>query len=292
MLYLESFSLPSADNEDTFVLSYPYQLEMQCYTHNVYPFKIFPQKKLRQLEFAPVTMLCGGNGSGKSTLLNIIAEKLRLERSAPFNNTPYFEDYLSYCRPCFARGSSAPSGSKLIASDDVFDMLLDLRAINAGIADRREKLFEEYYKNKNAAYSFKSLDDYEALKLSNEAKRHSKSEYVSKRLPKEVSGGSNGESAFAYFAHEIVEGALYLLDEPENSLSVKLQKELLSFIEDSVRFFGCQFIISTHSPVLLSMRGAKIYDLDSVPVSEKKWTELPNIREWFEFFESFRESFL
>lgn len=292
MLYLESFYLASADNEDSFVLSYPYQLEMQCYTHNVYPFKIFPQKKLRQLEFAPVTILYGGNGSGKSTLLNIIAEKLRLERSAPFNNTPYFEDYLRYCRPVFEKGTSVPIGSKLISSDDVFDMLLDIRAINEGVSDRREKLFEEYYKNKNTAYSFKSLDDYDALKLSNEAKRHSKSEYVSKRLPKEVSVGSNGESAFSYFAHEIGEGALYLLDEPENSLSVKLQRDLCELLQNSARFFGCQLVIATHSPILLSMKGAKIYDLDSVPVSEKKWTELPNIREWFEFFETHRESFL
>ena len=48
MLYLESFKLPTADNEDSFVLSYPYQLEMECYTHNVYPFKVFPQKKLEK----------------------------------------------------------------------------------------------------------------------------------------------------------------------------------------------------------------------------------------------------
>jgi len=63
MLYLKSFSLASADDEDGFVLSYPYQLEMQCYSHeNVYPFKLFPQKGLRELTFAPVTMLYGGNG--------------------------------------------------------------------------------------------------------------------------------------------------------------------------------------------------------------------------------------
>lgn len=292
MLYLESFSLASSDSEDSFILNYPYQLEMQCYTHNVYPFKIFPQKQLRRLEFEPVTILYGGNGSGKTTLLNVIAEKLKISRSAPFNNTPYFDDYIRRC--CFElfQRNSVPRNSKLIASDDVFDYLLDMRSINEGISDRREKLFEEYYDKRNNHYQLRSLDDYDELKSHNEAKRKTKSEYVTSRLPKEISGGSNGESAFSYFVHEIKGNALYLLDEPENSLSVKLQTELAEFIENSARFYNCQFIISTHSPFLLSMKNAKVYDLDAVPVTEKKWTELENVRIWFDFFEKHRKTLL
>lgn len=60
--------------------------------------------------------------------------------------------------------------------------------------------------------------------------------------------------------------------------------ELCQFIADSARFFGCQFVISTHSPFLLSMRGAKIYDLDSDPVDIRKWTELKNVRTYYRFF--------
>ena len=49
MIYLEKFELASALDEDGFILSYPYQLEMQCYSHtNVYPFKIFPPNFLRR----------------------------------------------------------------------------------------------------------------------------------------------------------------------------------------------------------------------------------------------------
>ena len=55
---------------------------------------------------------------------------------------------------------------------------------------------------------------------------------------------SNGESAFHYFAEKIGENALFLLDEPENSLSPERQQELVRFLEDSARFFGCQFVIS------------------------------------------------
>ena len=82
-----------------------------------------------------------------------------------------------------------------------------------------------------------------------------------------------------------------MLDEPENSLSVKLQNELRQFIEDSVRFYHCQFVISSHSPFLLSMKGAKVYDLDDTPVREKPWTELENVRIYYEFFERYREQF-
>ncbi|MBQ4067514.1 MAG: AAA family ATPase [Clostridia bacterium] len=292
MVYLDTFNVASADREDSFVLNYPYQLEMQCYTHNVYPFKVFPQKGLKRLEFEPITILYGSNGSGKSTLLNLIAEKLGLSRSAPFNNSPYFEDYLKLCDYTLHQRASIPKGSKLIASDDVFDFLLDVRAINEGVADRRETLFEEYNDKRHNRYQMRSLKDYEELKAHNEAKRKTKSQYTAERLPKEINGASNGESAFSYFANEIRENALYLLDEPENSLSVKLQMELAEFIENSARFFGCQFIISTHSPFVLSMKGAKVYDLDSTPVREKDWTELENVRLWFEFFQSHREKFL
>ena len=287
MLYLRSFSLASADDEDGFVLSYPYQLEMQCYSHeNVYPFKLFPQKGLRELTFEPVTMLCGGNGSGKSTILNVIAEKLGLEHSSPFNDTPYMKDYLSFCGYELApRVRRIPDGSRKITSDDVFDFLLDLRAINEGVDRRREELFREYEQTKeDPMIPLRSLADLEDLRRRNEAKNKTKSVYVSKRLPKELDGRSNGESAFDFFTERISENALYLLDEPENSLSAKLQGELVRFIEDSVRFFNCQFIISTHSPFLLSMRDAKIYDLDTVPVRERRWTELSNVRAYYELF--------
>ncbi|MBE6666124.1 MAG: AAA family ATPase [Ruminococcaceae bacterium] len=288
--YLESFALASRSDEDSFVLNYPYQLEMQCYSHtNVYPFKIFPQKRLKTLSFEPITILYGGNGSGKSTLLNIIAQKLKLSRTAPFNDTPYFVSYLEYCE--FSLAGALPKESRLIASDDVFDLLLDRRSINQKIDRKRNLLFEEYAEMRGMEYRFDSLSDYADLKRRNDAKRQTKSVYTAARLPKELNGMSNGESAFSYFTNEIKEDALYLLDEPENSLSPKLQTELAAFLADSARFYGCQFIISTHSPFLLAMKGAKIYDLDSVPVTSKPWTELENVREYYEFFKMHEREF-
>ncbi len=117
--------------------------------------------------------------------------------------------------------------------------------------------------------------------------------YVHKNclIPKNPREQSNGESAFFYFTSRLQEPGLYLLDEPENSLSTVRQIELRDFLENAARFFGCQFVIATHSPFLLSMRGAKVYDLDAAPAAVKRWTQLPDIRAAHEFFEAHRDEF-
>lgn len=291
MQFLKEFRLPSQRQEDDVILD-DIRLDMQCYSDNVYPFKIFPFKGLSELTFAPITMFYGGNGSGKSTLLNVIAEKLQLRRGAPFNKTPFYEAFVERCRANTA--GDIPKNSQIITSDDVFDYLLDRRAKNLGVEKRREELFEEYRVYKGASsprFNMRSLDDLDELKVRNEARHSTRSAYVSRRLKNEVRGRSNGESAFEYFTSQIQGNALYLLDEPENSLSARLQCELADFIEQSARFYGCQFVISTHSPFLLAMRGVKIYDLDSVPVRERCWTELENIRTYFDFFEAHKNQF-
>ena len=295
MLYLKEFTLPTERDEAGFLLSYPYQLEMKCFSHdNVYPFRLFPQKGLERLEFEPITIFYGGNGSGKSTLLNLIAKKLDIPSSAPINDTPYMEDYVSMCRYAFdSRTEKLPEGSLRIASDDVFDMLLDIRSVNGEIDRKREELFEEYYNTREKPMEpLRDLSQYEDFKRRIEAKSKTKSVYVSRRLPiAEMEGRSNGETAFYYFTQKLGENALYLLDEPENSLSPKLQRELSEHLENSARFFGCQLIISTHSPFLLAMKGARIYDLDSRPVQVKRWTELENIKEYYGFFEEHKREF-
>lgn len=137
----------------------------------------------------------------------------------------------------------------------------------------------------------KSLEDYEQLKRVNNARRKTQSRFVRGELMDNVREYSNGENAYRYFVENIGENALYILDEPENSLSPKRQLELKGFLEDSARYFGCQFIISTHLPFLLSLKGAKIYDLDEQPAKTKKWTQLENVRIYNEFFISHNDEF-
>lgn len=93
------------------------------------------------------------------------------------------------------------------------------------------------------------------------------------------------------FIESIVPDRLYILDEPENSLSCALQIELAKYIEGSARHFGCQFIIATHSPFLLAMEGAKIYNLDGDPATISKFWELPNMKLYNDLFKKYEGRF-
>lgn len=254
-----------------------------------YPFQVLSKHGLTRLDFEPVTILYGGNGSGKTTALNVIAEKLTLDRDTLYNRSNFFEDYTGMCD--YEEEMPIPKESRIITSDDVFDFMLNLRSINDGINLKREQLFADYLEDKYSHFQMKSLDDYERLKKVNMAKRKTQSRYVRENLMDNVREHSNGESAFIYFSEKINENGLYLLDEPENSLSPERQQELLRFLQDSARFFGCQFIIATHSPFLLSMNGAKIYDMDEEPVDIKRWTELDNVRAYYDFFKKHEHEF-
>lgn len=291
MLYLKSFTLPTERQEDGFLLSMTEpRMQMRCYSRtSSYPFKIFPQKALSKITFEPLTIFYGTNGSGKSTLLNIIAEKLQLIRSAPFNNTPFFEDYLRMC----SADAQPPRDAKIITSDAVFDFMLDMRAINDGVDRKREALFEEYDRNHdpNVHMQLQSLSQYEEFKQFRDAKKSTKSDYTYRRLPENIQNKSNGESAYAYFTEQITQDTLYLLDEPENSLSAAMQRELAQFLLESVRFYHCQLVISTHSPFLLAIKGAKIYNLDAYPAEVCRWTELEAVRTYYDFFREHDRAF-
>ncbi len=284
MMYLSQFSFPDKEKEYDFIMG----LKRTCYD-TVYPFQILSKNQLRVLDFEPITILYGGNGSGKSTALNVIAEKLNLNRDTLYNRTNFFEDYTRMCS--FEVDKNITQNSRIITSDDVFDFMLNLRTLNEGIDQKREDLFDDYLDAKYSKFQFKSLDDYEQLKKVNMARSKTQSKFVKGNLMGNLREHSNGESAFIYFADKIKDNGLYLLDEPENSLSPEKQQELLKFLEDSARFFGCQFIIATHSPFILSIKGAKIYDMDEEPVDIKKWTELSNVLAYYEFFKKHEKEF-
>lgn len=284
MLYLNNFTFPNADQEFDFFMS----IKRKCYD-SFYPFQVLSKKELTQIDFDRITILYGGNGSGKTTALNVIAEKLNATRESIYNKSNFFAQYVDMCG--FELGTELPDDKRIITSDDVFDYMLNIRTLNEGIDSKREDLFEEYLQAKYSDFKYRSLDDYEELKKVNLSRSKTQSKYVRKNLMSNIREISNGESAFLYFTEKIKENGLYILDEPENSLSAKKQLELVKYLEESARFFGCQFIISTHSPFILSMKGAKIYDLDTIPVETKPWTELENVRIYHEFFKKHENEF-
>ena len=288
MIYLESFSLPGQNAEEQFLND----IRRTCYT-SAYPFGVFMERQMPRFTFGDITILYGGNGSGKSTILNAIAEAMKIPHESPFNRSSFFEDYVRLCDWEATRhfNRDVLAKSRIIASDNVFDYLLNVRCLNQGIDNQREKLFEEYLDAKYSKFQFRGMGDYEDLRKVVEARRSTQSAYVRGRLMSNVRERSNGESALSCFVETIDENALYLLDEPENSLSAEKQLELLRFIGDSARFYRCQFILSTHSPFLLSAPGARIYNLDTDPPAPARWTELPNVRTYFDFFHRHRQEF-
>lgn len=282
-MYLRQFSFVDYDREWDFRLN-----EKRTCFDTMYPFFVLSKHGLVQLDFEQVTILYGGNGSGKTTALNVIAEALKLQRDSLYNRSAFFGDYVDMCKYVAA---DIPENSRMIASDDIFDFMLNLRSVNDGVDLKRDQLFDEYLYNKRKHFQMQSLDDFAQLKKSVSAKSKTQSKYVKEYLPQNLREHSNGESAFLYFTERITDNGLYLLDEPENSLSPQKQLELLRFLEDSARFFGCQFVIATHSPFLLSMRGAKIYDFDSEVVDVKRWTELESVRVYYDFFKKHKDEF-
>ena len=218
-----------------------------------------------------------------------MAEALGLSRSAPFNKSSFFPDYVKLCR--YEEQEPIPPESAVITSDDVFDFMLNLRSLNQGIDEKREELFQDYYAARHSRFRVRSLDDYDELKKRNSARSKTMSAFVREQLGGNVREQSNGESALWLFRDRIRSDALYLLDEPENSLSAGRQQELAEYLTESARLLGCQLVIATHSPFLLAIPGAKIYDLDSRPVTTASWTELPNVRAYYEFFRSHADKF-
>lgn len=284
MIYLRRFCFPDGDQEFDFRRG-----EKRSCFDTYYPFHVLSARGIGEIEMDHITILCGGNGSGKTTALNVMGETLGLKRDAPFNRSNFFEHYTALCT--YETLRPVPPGSRLIASDDVFDFMLNLRSLNEGIDRQREEMFHTYMDQQQSDFRLRSMEDYEQLKQVNLARRATQSQYVRHRMPPNVREQSNGESAYGYFTRKIEENQLYMLDEPENSLSPLRQRELAQFIEESVRFFGCQFVIATHSPFLLALKDARIYDLDSDPVQTKRWTQLPAVRAFYDFFKAHEQEF-
>lgn len=291
MIYIKKLTLPSELAEAKVI-----ELEKRTCFNTFYPFKIFPEMRLGTIDFDGITMLYGGNGSGKSTLINVLAHKMRAARYSEFNDAPLFDRFTEMCSLDYMR---TPRRSSVLTSDDVFDYVLKARTVNENISEQRNELFDKYVAIHGGAernpdiLRLKGLDDYERWSETMEilSPRKSQSSYVKKRTARDIDLYSNGQTAMRYFLERIEDDAVYLLDEPENSLSIELQIELAEYISATARVGRTQFIIATHSPVFLAMKEAKIYNLDSYPASVCRWTELPNVRKYFDFFMEHKHEF-
>lgn len=191
----------------------------------------------------------------------------------------------------------SPKEKKILTSDDVFKNLFSSREMNEQIDNERQ---EALIRRKLIRYGL--FDDFEGKSIRENYEQFSEvcdaisnksaSSFVKERVGTNTIGKSNGETAIDFFANEINGLGLYLLDEPENSLSAVYQIKLMQFLLDSARFFDAQLVIATHSPFILSLTGAKIYNLDTKPVEVTyDWTTLENMQAFYNFFKDNESKF-
>ncbi len=253
---------------------------------NIYPYNVFWGKEIEPFIFSPITILYGNNGSGKSTVLNIIANKMRLkgkEYATPnsYGIVDYCGRFSNECR--YGLGDDeygreilgVPAESRYIKSEDI---LYEIKKIQQRQVLSDGMLYD-YVKGgmtKEEAGSF--LASKEGIK---------QQEYIKFAQEKY----SNGETALQFFEEALLPDALYLLDEPEVSLSPMAQVSLAKEINKMTRFLGCQFIVATHSPFMLGTLDAKIYNLDTPNYQVCEWSELENVRYFYRFFKDREKCF-
>lgn len=296
MIYLKKFTL--MDEDATYHNGWD-RIISQHTQDEYYPKGLFSQK-IREITFDHITIFYGGNGSGKSTLLNLIAETLDIQRLEKYNRTKMFDFFVQH-NLYELEDSYILKKSKLIASDDIFKHILNVREENNKI--RNKKIDEAYFSDqvKSSSYSdyweggvhldMEDRDGVDAFMKFMEGRSKSKRRFVRDRAGELHRQFSNGENALIYFDKEIEENAIYLLDEPENSMSPQFQLQLKTLIEDSVYLKKCQFVIATHSPFVLALQNARIYNLDTEPATVEKWHQLENMRIYYDFFKLFKYNF-
>jgi len=195
-----------------------------------FPFSIPAIGGLDTIEFdRPVTFFVGENGSGKSTLLEAIAVGMRLNPEGGSRNFKF---------------ATRESHSNL---SDYLRLARSARRVRDSYFLRAESYF-------NVATEIEELDRGEGGPRIIDS-------YGGKSLHEQ----SHGESFFALFMNRLRGNGLYFFDEPEAALSPKRQLAFLSRLHDLVKD-GSQFLIATHSPILLAYPDAAIHVLDDGPL--------------------------
>lgn len=296
-IYLKSVSLPNIDRE-MYCIYHQHEFSMTCYD-NYYPFKILPEHA-KELEFSTITILYGGNGSGKSTILNLIAQMLGINRRTRINKTVFWDYYVDLCE---YEMTGNPEVKKIITSDDIFSNIFLTREKNEILQNEREEAINLRHRCNTPGVYIKDvmqeligdgnwIENIDVLQKVVKARGMSASKFVTENVGRNLDEKSNGETALSHFATHVNEPGIYLLDEPENSMAAGYQRRLAQHLYESARFFGAQLVIATHSPFLLSIPEARIYNLDDEENAFcEDWTTLENMREYYALFKSYAKDF-
>lgn len=189
---------------------------------------------------APVTLLAGDNGSGKSTIVEAIAQSMGF--SAQGGELERSGELPPVPRPVIGGGALEP--------------VLSPRKPRNGYFLRAESFFNV------AAFVDGGSKHAPDLSLYGDVPLHEQ---------------SHGQSFLALAANRFGGESLYVLDEPEAALSVTGALALLAIMVRAARA-GAQFVVATHSPILLACPGARLYELDNDGIAECPYDALDAVR--------------
>jgi len=217
-------------------------------TREAYPFNLHVVQETATLNLqAPVTFFVGENGSGKSTVLRALAHRCGIHIWENTGST---------------RGHPNPFAERLCEC-------LDLRWLGSGVPG--SFFAAENFRN------FAELVDAWAVGDPGLLAYFGGSSLTEK---------SHGQCNMAFFESRFRVPGLYLLDEPESALSPRRQLELRRILDDASARGDAQFVVATHSPLLLSLPGSRILSFDTSPVAEVAYHNTDSYRLHREFFDS------
>jgi len=232
-----------------------------------FPFSVPVVRELRTLDIGPaVTFLVGENGSGKSTLLEGIA----LAAGLPTVGAQSVErDETLTAQRSLAAALHLVWNRRVrrgffLRAEDFFGFTKALSRLRAEMMDGLARVDAE----------FEGRSDY-AKGLAKGPLAASLAD-MERRYGVDLDASSHGQSFLKLFQSRFVPGGLYLLDEPEAPLSPQSQLALMALIGDMLAR-DAQFIIATHSPILLGFPGATIYSCDRVPIERVEFEELDHV---------------
>lgn len=229
-----------------------------------FPFSLPVIRNLGVLEFtSPVTIFIGDNGTGKSTLMEGMAAGLNLPTIG--SDDVQYDDSLYQARKLskkltFVR-SKIPKRGFFFRAEDFFGFTRRVARSNREMGE----LEEEYSR---------TLSGYGRDLAVGMARGQRKS--MTERYGEDPDAFSHGQNFLRVLQSRIVPGGLYLMDEPETPLSPLRQLSLLSILKAMVKQ-DCQFIIATHSPILMAFPNAQILSFDGQSIAPIEYKEIEHV---------------
>ena len=232
-----------------------------------FPFSVPAVANLGTIELTtPVTLFVGENGSGKSTLLEGLAAATRLPTvgADSADRDPTLEQQRRLAKALRLSWTGRTHRGFFLRAEDFFGFSKQIAKLRAEMLERIAELEGEY--RDRSAY---------AKGLAQGPLRASIAD-LERRYGVDLDASSHGQSFLRLFQSRFVPEGLYILDEPEAALSPQSQLALLALIADGVAR-SSQFIIATHSPIVLAYPGATIYDFDRTPPAVAAFDDLEHV---------------